>query len=417
MPAPITINYDLDRGLFTQQPGQAPDTYQSSGISFAPVTLTPADNLLTIQINFIEGENGAAQELEMRTLGTGAAESLPSTFGTKVGSGHDFGPGLILGGPSITGFEGMNLKMTPTGVSGPLREDYAAFQSGSIAGHGVSNLFEFFFQGPSFGGAPDLLDDPHQPLRFTGVTLELEYAGGEPSVIIDNLMFNALSAELGVLRAPAQVERIDDPVGTTFLGDAGDNSQFGTPGFDRFFGRDGNDSFFGGDGPDIAYGGNGDDTLVMGAGFSAVYGEEGNDYIEALGAGGSVLHGQGGNDTIIGSFDNDVIQGGDGEDIITPSYGNDVLTGWNGNDLFSFRGDLRFAFRGIGDDLIDDFGRGDDTIVFERFELPGFASFADVAANLVDGPSGAVLTVLDEGTITFLGVPAASLTTVDFVFV
>jgi Ca2+-binding RTX toxin-like protein len=365
----------------------------------------------------VESENGAAQQLEMRTLGTGGAESLPSTFATKTGAGHDFGPGVILGGPGVSVFDGMNLRVTPTGVTGPLREDYANFRSGSIAGHGADNLFEFFFQGSNFGGTPDLLDDAHQPLRFSGITLELEYAGGSPSVTIDNLLFNALSAELGVLRSPGQMERIDDPVGSTFLGDAGDNSATGTPGFDRFFGRDGNDSFFGGDGPDIAYGGNGNDLLIMGAGFSAAYGEEGDDFIEALGSGGAVLHGQGGNDNIIGSFDNDTIQGGDGNDIITASYGNDVLTGWNGDDIFNFRGDLRFAFRGIGDDLIDDFGRGDDIIVFEKFELPGFASFADVTANLIDGPNGAVLTVLDEGTITFLGVQAASLTAADFDFV
>jgi hypothetical protein len=53
----------------------------------------------------------------------------------------------------------------------------------------------------------------------------------------------------------------------------------------------------------------------------------------------------------------------------------------------------------------------------QRPELPGIASFADIAANLADGPSGAVLTIPDEGTITLLGVPAAGLSEADFVFV
>jgi Ca2+-binding RTX toxin-like protein len=411
MPAPITLNYDLDRGTFSQQPGQAHDTYTSTTIFFAPVTLTTEDRLLNIQVNFIEDENGAAEQMELRTLGTGAGENLPSTFGTKIGTGHEFGPGMILAGPSMSGFEGMNLKATPTEVTGPLKAEYATVRTGAISGHGDPNSFEF-----GFGGMPDMLDDPYQPLRFGGFTLELEYAGGEPSVTIDQLTFNTLSAEVDIRRSPGQLERIDDPLQQVFHGDEGVNQLSVVDGYNVFFGEGGNDLFFGGKGPDVAYGGDGDDILVMEGGRNTAYGDAGSDTIVATGSGGSVLHGGGDNDEITGSFDNDVIQGGDGDDRMIPLYGNDVLTGWNGADVFVFSGDLRIDYRGIGDDIIDDFGRGTDLIEIETFFTPGFASFADVAANLVDGPNGAILTIPDEGTITFLGVPVAGLDTTDFIF-
>src|SRR3712207_5452061 len=109
MPSPITVAYDLDQGSLGQQAGQLPDTFQSTTIRFAPVTLTTTDDLLQIHVRFVERENDAGQQLELRTLGTGAAQALPTTFATKTGPGHDFGPGVILGGVGLSGFEGMNL--------------------------------------------------------------------------------------------------------------------------------------------------------------------------------------------------------------------------------------------------------------------------------------------------------------------
>jgi hypothetical protein len=416
MPNPITVSYDLDQGTFNQQAGQAPDTFQSTVIRFDPVTLTTTDNLLQIHLDFIEQENGAGQQLELRTLGTGGAQSLPTTFATKTGPGHDFGPGVILGGVNLSGFEGINIRAIPDEVTGPLEPGYATFRTGAIAGHGDPNSFEFFFQGASFGGAPDLLDDAFQPLRFGGITLELEYVGGEPSVTLDSLTFNVLSAEVDIRRSPAQFERLDDEISSIFVGDGNDNSHSGTDGYDVFFGQGGNDSFFGGAGPDVAYGGDGNDLLIMDSGRNVAFGGNGDDNIQAIGIGGSQLSGGNDNDNLNGSFDNDVLDGGNGQDRLFGSYGNDVLTGGGDIDTYEFRGDIRIAFRGIGDDLINGFENGVDRIEIETFQT-GVASFADIAPNIVDGAQGAVLTIGDEGTITFLGIPATSLDATDFFFV
>jgi RTX calcium-binding nonapeptide repeat (4 copies) len=110
-----------------------------------------------------------------------------------------------------------------------------------------------------------------------------------------------------------------------------------------------------------------------------------------------------------------VLDGGDGADQIAGLYGNDVLTGGAGPDTFAFKGDIRIAFLGVGDDAITDFEHGVDRIEFATLEQP-LASFADVAANLSQGPNGAVLTVPGEGTITFLGIAVPTLDASDFSF-
>jgi hypothetical protein len=264
MPTAVTLSYDLDQGDLIQQAGQPLDTYLSSTIHIDPITLTLADSSLLIHVNFIEQENGAGQQVELRTLGTGLPQFEPTTFATKTGPAHDFGPGIIIGGVNLTGFEGMNLRAIPDNPTGPLSPDYASLQTGAIAGHDGPDAFEFFLQAETFGGHPDMLDDPYQPLRFPGFTLQLDYAGGEPSVTIDTITFNLLSAEVEILRAPATFERRDEPIGSTFVGDSNDASFGGTAGHDIFVGGNGNESFFGEDGPDVAYGNGGNDILIMG---------------------------------------------------------------------------------------------------------------------------------------------------------
>lgn len=409
MPDPVSASYDLDRGTLDAVAGEGLDTFRSSTIRFDPVTLTPGETV-RITVDFVEDENDAGQQMELRTLGVGAAVNAPSTFGTRIGTAHIFGPGFVLGGVGLSGFEQMTLEVGLLDASPSLKPDFADL-SLAVAGHDGTEAFEFS------GFLPDLLDDPDLPLRFDGMTLDLRYLGGEPSVTVDSLAFNVISPELGILRSPPSVERRDEPISSTFIGTDGPDSRSGTDGYDIFVGRGGGDSFFGEDGPDVAYGGSGNDTLIMGNGQNTAFGGAGNDTIHATGSGGSTLLGEAGDDDIVGSFDNDVLDGGAGRDRISGLYGNDVQTGGPGADTFIFRGDLRFAFRGIGDDVITDFQHGRDRIEIEIFSTPGFASFADIAANLVQGPDGAVLTIDDEGTITFLGVSASTLNAGDFSFV
>jgi Ca2+-binding RTX toxin-like protein len=405
---PITLAYDLDAGTRDVGAGVALDTFRSSVIRFDPVTLVPGETL-RINLDFLERENDAPQQMEVRTLGEGGATNAPTTFATRIGAGHVFGPGFTVGGVGLTGFEQMTLEVALSDPTSAIRPDFTD-TSGAVAGHGGTEAFEFS------GFLPDLTDDPFLPIGFDGLTLDLRYLGGEATARIDSLAFNVISAEVAIRRAPPEVERRDEPVSSIFNGTDAGESRSGTDGYDIFHGRGGDDSFFAGDGPDVAYGGEGNDILVMGAGQNFADGGAGNDTITASGSGGSVLLGGEGNDSFTGSFDNDVIDGGAGSDVISSLHGNDVQTGGAGGDTFVLRGDLRIAFRGIGDDAITDFQTGLDRIEIETFSTPGFSSFANIAANLADGPNGAVLTVGDEGTVTFLGLSAASLSAADFSF-
>lgn len=423
MPTPITVAYDLDEGTLEQQTGRDPDEFLSGAIRFEPVTLSSdsPDDRLEINVDFAEEETGAGQQIELRTLGTGFDPQvpLPTTFTTVEGqiTGHDdFGPGIVVSGEDLTGFEGMNARLILSEVTDRPALSNDTLESGAIAGHGGRDAFEFFFIGETHGGHPDLLDDPHEPLRFGGFKLELDYQGPEPSVTLDSLDFNLLSAEIGILRSPPEFEVKDDPLGEVFIGDDNANSFGGTDGYDLFIGKGGDDFFAGQDGPDVAYGDAGDDILDLGRGQNTAFGGGGNDIIQAQGIGGSQIQGGPGDDDLTGSFDNDVILGGDGEDRIESLYGNDVLTGGDDADIFAFQGDLRIAFRGVGDDVITDFQNGLDKIEIDAFFTPGAGSFAELAPNIADGPDGAVLTIPDEGTITFAGTQASVLDGSDFVF-
>ena len=69
--------------------------------------------------------------------------------------------------------------------------------------------------------------------------------------------------------------------------------------------------------------GAGDDEIYSGSGADTLYGEDGNDRIEA----------GGGDDYISGGAGNDVIIGGDGNDLIDVTSGADTINGGGGDDI------------------------------------------------------------------------------------
>lgn len=131
---------------------------------------------------------------------------------------------------------------------------------------------------------------------------------------------------------------------------------------DTYYGGDGNDVIFGGSetnfGPNIPAG-TGDD----------IYGGNGNDYLAGV-DGDDRLRGEGGADTISGGRGRDQLTGGAGTDTFT--Y-NNVNTGDYGTtDDF-------------GPDLITDFSKGQDEILFRaggnEFDPPELDGFADLDSN------------------------------------
>ena len=70
-----------------------------------------------------------------------------------------------------------------------------------------------------------------------------------------------------------------------------------------------------------------------------------------------MLTGDGGPNTLYGNQGDDELMGGAGNDMLRGDKGDDTLTGGDGDDTF-------ILMEGDGDDTIEDFESGDDTIQF-----------------------------------------------------
>jgi FG-GAP repeat/RTX calcium-binding nonapeptide repeat (4 copies) len=123
------------------------------------------------------------------------------------------------------------------------------------------------------------------------------------------------------------------------IGNASNNTLFGTNLNDTMQGLDGNDHLFGLNGNDSLDGGNGEDFLDAGSGNDTLLGNTGNDQLFA-GLGNDSVDGGSGKDLLYGGVGNDTLSGGSGEDTLqgsnsTTALGEiDVLTGGDGADTF-----------------------------------------------------------------------------------
>ena len=168
-------------------------------------------------------------------------------------------------------------------------------------------------------------------------------------------------------------------------------------------GLGGDDLLYGGPdgGPDFLFGSNGDDKLYGGKGNDALYGGHGDD----------LLRGGPGNDALESALE--VLDRERSTDFETHfkieryDYGDDQLYGGTGNDYFYFYPDG-------GEDIILDFGDGEDRIVLSAFE--DIQSLADLSLlqqgdNLIIDLSGQ-----GGGTITLEDFNEAGLLEEQFVF-
>jgi Ca2+-binding RTX toxin-like protein len=125
-------------------------------------------------------------------------------------------------------------------------------------------------------------------------------------------------------------------------------------GFENLVGSIYGDNLTGDSGDNILAGVAGNDTLIGGDGNDTLYGD-GTIHADT--------HGTGFSGPIVtvadsGAAGNDVLIGGKGNDSLYGGAGNDVMSGGQGQDVFVFGG-------ASGDDVITDFGGGQDTILFE----------------------------------------------------
>ncbi|WP_419827856.1 glycoside hydrolase family 113 [Sphingomonas sp.] len=182
-------------------------------------------------------------------------------------------------------------------------------------------------------------------------------------------------------------------------GGAGNDKLFGMAGNDTLVGGGGNDVFDGGTGNDLLQAGAGDDTLDGGVGQDTLDGGAGNDVYIVDGAGDVVIEAAGagtdtvkttllaytlaanaenltytgtGTATLTGNqLDNVVtagatggnLYGGAGDDTLVGGNGNDLLDGGTGADVMKGgAGDDIYFIDSIGDVVVEDAGKGTDTV-------------------------------------------------------
>ncbi|MDP2809214.1 MAG: VCBS domain-containing protein, partial [Rhodocyclaceae bacterium] len=160
--------------------------------------------------------------------------------------------------------------------------------------------------------------------------------------------------------------------GNDFLqGDAGngvgdgDDTLDGEAGDDLLLGLGGADTLHGGDGNDQIAGDNGGTDSTGSA--DTIYGEAGNDFIDAqggddivdAGADNDVVAGGLGNDRIAGGSGFDQLQGGEGDDVLDGGSDADTLFGEAGNDTLIGGAGNDYLIGGLGNDILDG-GEGDD---------------------------------------------------------
>ncbi len=146
---------------------------------------------------------------------------------------------------------------------------------------------------------------------------------------------------------------------------------------DEFIGTPGDDQLSGVKaGRNLIRGLGGNDTINVVAGFGEVYGDDGNDIINAGATSDDRAYGGNGNDTINGQGGNDLLWGEAGNDLIQGGAGNDTLDGGDGDD--ELRG-------GVGDDVLHS-GSGNDRLFGED---GNDVVHLQVGSKSVDGGLGA----------------------------
>ena len=133
----------------------------------------------------------------------------------------------------------------------------------------------------------------------------------------------------------------------------------------RLAGTSGNDVIDARGGDDRVYASSGDDRIDGGQGQDEIYGGSGHDRI----------NGEQGRDRLFGGSGDDRIDGGQGDDLIVGGTGADRLTGGSGDDVF------RFLSGADSNDVITDFGRGDDLIDLAAMGFTGLAEATHFAAG------------------------------------
>ncbi len=136
--------------------------------------------------------------------------------------------------------------------------------------------------------------------------------------------------------------------------------------------------------------------------------------------GNNVIDGGGGDDLLGGGAGDDTLTGGEGNDELIGGAGNDQLEGGAGDDTFAYPQDVPPGEEegqedySYGDDVIRDFGQGDDTLILGDFNGDGIFDSNDYVVENTE--NGALITFMgtdgSRGSVLLQGVSAEQLTVV-----
>lgn len=137
---------------------------------------------------------------------------------------------------------------------------------------------------------------------------------------------------------------------------------------DSLYGETGNDTVDAGYGGSfLAHGGRGDDSVTGACGKSELYGDEGDDFIRLAEGSDNNLYGGAGNDTLSGSTlecHNNTLHGGGGDDTLAARDSRNILDGGDGDDRLSSI--IHNWIHQVGDGTTLVGGDGRDTFAFEN---------------------------------------------------
>ena len=359
---------------------------------------------VTVDLN----QQGAAQDSGQGMMLLSGFENLSGSIhaDTLTGDAGDNWIGGDQGGDSISGGDGNDMLYGDgragvdshgTGGSGPITfyDDVADIDPSLVGGDDVLE-----------GGLGDDIIDGGQGSD----TASYEHsAGAVEAGLYDGGLGEAFGAD-----GYDQLYNVENLTGSAFddvlLGNDEDNVLTGLGGHDFLYGYGGNDSLIGGDGDDFLRGYAGDDLLDGGAGIDRVsyYDPDSTSGVTVdLNLQGSAQDTGHGMDTLTGiehvsgtiyddvltgdSGDNWIWGGSDGtgsgitgNDIISAGGGNDVMSGSQGGDSFVIEADS-------GDDVVTDFSKSQDVIVFD---VAGVEDFGDLTLTA----SGSHDTLITWGT-------------------
>ncbi|HND52199.1 MAG TPA: hypothetical protein PLV92_07375, partial [Pirellulaceae bacterium] len=268
--------------------------------------------------------------------------------GNASGNGLHFGFTSILNTPSISGAEGIDdVTTSPTNVG----ETFVVYDGGAgDADHATIVLTPDQLAAFTASDVPALQAYLTTP---TGKALTVLATPSKGNLLLTNFeqIELAVADDGQIIKITPYFLALAGRPQLIVGGKTTNDSLTGTPLTDLIFGQGGNDWVDALDSGDVVFGGAGDDTLQGNLGADRLIGGSGNDQILG-GAGDDSLFGGTGRDSIWGGTENDWLFGGVDDDALFGDAGADVLLGETGADSLSGGGEADTLNGGVGIDSI-----------------------------------------------------------------